>query len=60
MKTTALPEPEPKALVTLRLTEHGVGPIYIHADNDEQQRAAHALLAKVTPKLRELDALAAK
>jgi hypothetical protein len=45
----------PTAIVSMELTELGVGSIYICADNSEQQSAAHTLLATVTPQLRALD-----
>jgi hypothetical protein len=40
------------AIVSMELTEHGIGQIYICTDNSEQHSAAHTLLAVVTPQLR--------
>jgi hypothetical protein len=43
-----------RVAVTLELSEHGVGQLYVMADNDKQAADGYSLLAKVTPQLREL------
>jgi hypothetical protein len=49
-----------KVAVTLELSEHGVGQVYVLADNDEQATAGYRVLAEVTPQLRELGAACKK
>jgi hypothetical protein len=49
---------EPEALLSLEISERGIRRISIYADDDnlDQQTAAYALLAKVTPQLTLLQA----
>jgi hypothetical protein len=46
--------PTQKVAVSLELSEHGIGQVYVYADDDAQARDGYKLLADVTPKLREL------
>jgi hypothetical protein len=52
--------PQPKAVVSMSMSELGLSEIFIQADTAEQASAAHRLLAEVTPALRALDDAAKK
>ena len=45
---------EQKIAITLELSEHGVGQVYVFADDDRQASDGYGLLAEVTPKLTAL------
>ena len=47
---------EQRVAISLELSEFGAGCIFVHAQNGDQARDAHRLLAEITDKLRELDA----
>jgi len=41
--------------IRLEISERGIGRAVVAADDDAQQTAAHLLLARITPELRQLN-----